>query len=341
MFDAEDMKSTASGYPLCPECSEKLPSCDYCGAKCIEIEIDYYDHLQLKLCKSCSGTDLAECADCGEMFPKEDMREFGEEQWYCKECKKHVFQERAIYDDQIALPNKDENVAIAFDIETLPIDDRDLTPMLIEELRDKLEKNKEKKNIEDENQLEMEKNKLKAVTPEFGQIICIGLKFEFGKHEFEGVFLDDDEEALLTEFWEFLGTVNPKRTQFVSFNGLSFDVPYIITRSAVHSVKPTIKSFLDLRRYQRFPHFDVCELLANWNNLKKRKLSVVCDLLGIGNPKLFANGSDVSRLHAQGKYDEIRTYCLGDVQATYDIYQRIKDFYPEGYADRQARTYAE
>ena len=71
------------------------------------------------------------------------------------------------------------------------------------------------------------------------------------------ILADDDEAALLTEFWEL---VKPFELT-ITFNGKQFDAPYLQMRSALLGITPSM--VLDCRRFSRRPHYDLREVLSH------------------------------------------------------------------------------
>lgn len=111
------------------------------------------------------------------------------------------------------------------------------------------------------------------------------------------------------------------------YNGLGFDVPWIIKRSIKHNIKAASKPFLDLRRYQKYPHFDVQMILADWDRFNVVSLDLACDLFAVPSPKKgVVKAEDVAQYYDDGKIDEIAAYCLKDVDATYKIYKLLTQY---------------
>jgi len=89
------------------------------------------------------------------------------------------------------------------------------------------------------------------------------------------------EKEMLEKFWE-----GAKSYQvFVSFNGRGFDVPFLMTRSAVHGVVPTVN--LMGYRYDKFSnHVDLLDQLTFQGAVRKKpNLHLVSRAFGIKSPK--------------------------------------------------------
>ena len=148
-----------------------------------------------------------------------------------------------------------------------------------------------------------------------GRILCIGYVKEGPKETTEGV-LSGDEAALLTEFWDIAEDVG----LFVGFNVLDFDLKFIMQRSIIQRVKPS--RAISFARYRSEPVYDVMTEWVQWSNTYI-KLDELALALGLESPKGTIDGSKVYDYYLDGKIQEICDYCLRDVHATRDIYQRM------------------
>jgi 3'-5' exonuclease len=124
-----------------------------------------------------------------------------------------------------------------------------------------------------------------------------------------------NEKEILKRFWE----IATHYDQLVTFNGYAFDCPFIMIRSAVLGVKPTIN--LMQTRYSRFPHFDLMDGLTNFGAARfKKPLHMWCQAFGIKSPKEDGTtGNDVARLFKENKCLDIAKYCAGDIRATAEL----------------------
>jgi DNA polymerase elongation subunit (family B) len=130
-------------------------------------------------------------------------------------------------------------------------------------------------------------------------------------------FVPGDEVMVLTEFWKTVARYG----QFITFNGRSFDCPFLMLRSAICAVKPSRN--LMPYRYAANEHCDLLEQLTFYGASRKFNLDFYCKSFGIKSPKEEGiSGMDVGRLFAEGRYREIAAYCLGDVRATAELFHR-------------------
>lgn len=132
-----------------------------------------------------------------------------------------------------------------------------------------------------------------------------------------------DEPELLTAFWE----VARHYDRVVTFNGRSFDIPFLYLRSAVLKVPISRKEWLGYR-FAVEPHCDLAEQLTFYGvsgregAARRFNLDFYCKAFGIDSPKSHGvTGLDVGRLLAEGRPREVAEYCLRDVRATVALYQ--------------------
>lgn len=136
-----------------------------------------------------------------------------------------------------------------------------------------------------------------------------------------------DESELLSQFWD----VAKHYESVATFNGRSFDIPFIYLRSALVNVPISRKDWLGYR-FQTTPHCDLAEQLTFYNvsgrdgAARRFNMDFYCKAFGIESPKSYGvTGMDVNRLLEEGRYREIAEYCLRDVQATVSLYHIWKE----------------
>ncbi len=131
-----------------------------------------------------------------------------------------------------------------------------------------------------------------------------------------------DELELLTAFWD----VARHYESVVTFNGRSFDIPFLYLRSAVMNVPITRKDWLGYR-FATEPHCDLAEQFCFYGvsgrdgAARRFNLDFYCKAFGIDSPKSHGvTGLDVNSLLASGRFRDIADYCLRDVEATLLLY---------------------
>lgn len=139
------------------------------------------------------------------------------------------------------------------------------------------------------------------------------------------------EEAMLKKFWG----IAMKYDTFVTFNGRAFDVPFMMVRSAVHSVKPT-KNLMANRYLGSQPwnakHVDLLDQLSFYGAVRRKgSLHLWTRVFGIESPKAQGvTGDDVRGLYKEGKYKEIAKYNARDLRATLELYRRYREYFTFG-----------
>lgn len=136
------------------------------------------------------------------------------------------------------------------------------------------------------------------------------------------------EKEMLQKFWE----ITMKYETFVTFNGRSFDVPFLWTRSAVHGIKPTKN--LMVNRYLNYQpwnakHVDLFDQLSFYGSVRRKgSLHLWTRAMGIESPKAQGvTGDDVRMLFKEGKYQDIARYNARDLWATLELYRRYQEFF--------------
>lgn len=125
-----------------------------------------------------------------------------------------------------------------------------------------------------------------------------------------------NESYLLKLFWSKL----KEYRQVITFNGRGFDCPFLLIRSAINGVKPTLN--LMPNRYSSDTHIDLLDRLTFFGSVRKRfNLHMWCRAFNIESPKEGeVTGDQVKGLFKEGKYLDIARYCLNDIIATKKLY---------------------
>lgn len=125
------------------------------------------------------------------------------------------------------------------------------------------------------------------------------------------------EKEILEKFWEVI----PSYEQFVTFNGRSFDCPFIMLRSALLNIQPT-RNLLPYR-YSSEPHCDLLEQLTFYQTTRRFSLDFYCKQFGIESPKSKGiTGLDMKMLFESKRFKDIALYCYGDVLATAKLFEQ-------------------
>jgi len=131
-----------------------------------------------------------------------------------------------------------------------------------------------------------------------------------------------DEVEILAAFWD----VAKRYDTVVTFNGRTFDVPFLYLRSALLNVPISRKDWLGYR-FQIEPHCDLADQFTFYNGgrdgaTRRFNLDFYCKAFKLESPKIQGiTGMDVNSLVQQKRFRDIAEYCLRDVQATVSLFQ--------------------
>lgn len=209
---------------------------------------------------------------------------------------------------------------VIIDIETIGIDFENLDDRSKEYLLKYAKDEEEKKRIKES----------LALNPMTGEIVAIGMfnpDTKKGLMYYQGVENDIDfvegnisfkvktEREMLESFWEDIR----KYKQIVTFNGRSFDAPFLHLRSAMLKVKPSRN--LIPYRYDYKIHCDLLEQLSYYGASRRFNLDFYTKRFGIKSPKDEGiDGTMISQLFKEGRQKEIALYCSRDIQATAELF---------------------
>jgi DNA polymerase elongation subunit (family B) len=178
-----------------------------------------------------------------------------------------------------------------------------------------------------------------ALSPFTGRIVAIGVvNVDTGRscaiYEVPGqqevitrkdgdrTLISGNETQVLQKFWEYMRPED----RFISFNGRQFDGPFLMIRSAILGLQPT----RDLvgKRFQFHPNCDLREVLNFQGTVNSRQmkfnLDLACKAFGVTSSKSDGmDGRAVEVMYRAGRYEDIATYCLEDVRATAELYQKL------------------
>jgi DNA polymerase elongation subunit (family B) len=134
-------------------------------------------------------------------------------------------------------------------------------------------------------------------------------------------FVTGSEKEILSQFWNDV----TKYEQFITFNGRGFDCPFLLLRSAILGIKPT-RTMMPYR-FDHATHCDLLDQLTFYGAFRKFSLDFYCKSFGIESPKSHGiTGLDLGRLFKEGRFQDIATYCLGDLVATAELFRRWETY---------------
>lgn len=178
-----------------------------------------------------------------------------------------------------------------------------------------------------------------GLSPFRGRIIAIGvINIEDGRscalYEVPGqtdvrvekdgarTYISGTEKQILERFWEWFES----DSRFISFNGRQFDGPFLMIRSAVLGIQP--KRDLVGQRYELHPNCDLREVLNFFGTPNARQykfnLDLACKAFGVETSKGEGlDGRSVETWYRAGRHREIAEYCMDDVRATAELYEKL------------------
>jgi DNA polymerase elongation subunit (family B) len=178
-----------------------------------------------------------------------------------------------------------------------------------------------------------------SLNPGTGRIVAIGMwRPEESKG---GVLLEEDSDDKVSEEWESLADqemiyrgseaeilrefwryVAQSAGRLVTYNGRSFDGPFLTLRSALLGVEPS-RSFSPYR-YSFSRHCDLAEVISFFGARGLESLDFWCRQAGIESPKKGLDGSKVGEAYENGEIEKIGRYCLEDARATAELFKTLK-----------------
>lgn len=131
------------------------------------------------------------------------------------------------------------------------------------------------------------------------------------------------EKEMLEKFWQGADKYN----EFISFNGRTFDVPYLLIRSMVHNIRPSkdlmSNRYINSQKYNAW-HIDLLDQLSFYGAMQRKgNLHLYCRTFGIKSPKAEGiTGDDVANLFKNKEYKKIAEYNSWDLRATRELYMK-------------------
>jgi len=211
---------------------------------------------------------------------------------------------------------------LILDIETVPLPPIDEEVELV--VAKKVESYIERTGDDPENAESL----IRSTSPFFGQVLCIGMRWlqDDGSAK-DKVICEDNEQATLQAFFDIVNHPSSRGAKFVHYNGLGFDIPFLLVRAAHYGIEINNYSFKDLRRFSFKSHIDVMMYLCNWNNYNSVSMDVACRSFGIPSPKEGeVKGETVAKAFEEGNIDAVNDYVMRDVEATHQLFDKVRKY---------------
>ncbi len=135
--------------------------------------------------------------------------------------------------------------------------------------------------------------------------------------------IEEAEKKILQKFWE-LATHFKKSSYLpiVTFNGRSFDIPFLMFRSALLGVE--VSENLLGSRFNHTRHVDLLEIVTFYGISRRYSLDFLLRRFGIRSSKEERKGDEIDESFRSGEYKEIAIYNMRDAIATATLYTKLK-----------------
>lgn len=116
----------------------------------------------------------------------------------------------------------------------------------------------------------------------------------------------------------------------IGHNVLGFDIPFIVRRCIFYDITIPKNSCFNIANAKPWVLTErIFDTMLFWMLTSKSdfiSLDLLCKFLGVKTPKGDFCGSKVLDAVKEGNYSDIGDYCLQDVRATYECYQRLSKY---------------
>jgi hypothetical protein len=163
-----------------------------------------------------------------------------------------------------------------------------------------------------------------ALSPRTGRVVVVGTAINADQPFASVADTEDREREILGDLWQEIRAAS----QVVGFNSHIFDLPFIVTRSVLLGVEPTLTAGQIaplFRRYTHRPHADVRMMLTNWDMRAPGKKADWAAAFGYTPQSV--TGADVWQLYQSGNLGAIADHCCADVAETYGMFVRLAPYY--------------
>lgn len=177
--------------------------------------------------------------------------------------------------------------------------------------------------------------------PEYARLALLGLTY-YGPngHDAEGrsprthiVPVPDDATELeaLGTFWRVAKWAVDRHCTFVTYGGRAWGLPFVVRRTILRGQAPT--TFLPIGRARLDTHFDVEDVLANWDRTRRRALELAARQYGLEGPWLDTDSPDVPTATAirtavrDGVLERATRLSLLRMRAIHGLYERLREPY--------------
>jgi 3'-5' exonuclease len=171
--------------------------------------------------------------------------------------------------------------------------------------------------------------KTMSLHPDLCEVVCFGgMIFDTVTGEHEDTIITGDEDAVKGA-WEWIMAATRTFTPLVSYNGIAFDLRVLMHRAIDLHIPVSGRVYHEItRRYSITYHFDLMQVMADWDRQSWMGLDFWLKRFGIGQKN--GSGGDVYQMYLDGKIKEIGEYCLNDVLLTARLFSRVEPWVIRG-----------
>jgi hypothetical protein len=124
-----------------------------------------------------------------------------------------------------------------------------------------------------------------GVEPEFSRLTSLGFAYRHGEAwrvKTLTALTSEEEAGILETFWQIVHKSVRLHYQLVTYGGARWGIPFVLRRTLLQDMTPATP--LPLGRARRDEHFDVSEVLANWDRGRTRPLELAAIQYRIDGP---------------------------------------------------------
>lgn len=124
-----------------------------------------------------------------------------------------------------------------------------------------------------------------GIEPEYARLMSLGFGYrQNGDWRVKTLIAQSRQEEadMLASFWQIVEKSLRLQYQLVTYGGARWGIPFILRRTLLHDMTPTAS--LPIGRGRTDLHFDVSEVLANWDRGRARPLELAAIQYAIPGP---------------------------------------------------------
>ena len=166
-----------------------------------------------------------------------------------------------------------------------------------------------------------------ALIPEFSQVICVSIgkftQLESGEYKFvTQTYYIKDGVTELDVLLSVKNYIDANTGTLVAHAGKDFDYPFIIRRSIINDILPSVRLHIVGKKPWEINLLDTKEIWK-FGGYRSASLATICASLDIPSPKADMSGKDTHKYFHVGRFVDIAKYCSNDIKALALIVQKM------------------